>query len=96
MPCSVRRHLRLEQRERGLDEAVYVESFLTLNAVGGDCLDNFHRMREAPEVTHMTGYQMPSAEGVRQFLYRFHEDRLIEQAQRELAVGQVSYYLFRR
>ncbi len=91
VPGSVKRHLRLKQRERGLDEAAYVESFLTLNAVGGDCLQDFDQLREAPDVTQMAGYQMPGAEGARKFLYRFHEDGLIEQAQRELAVDQVSY-----
>jgi hypothetical protein len=39
----------------------------------------------------MAGYQMPSAEGARKFLYRFHQDALIEQAQQELAADQVSY-----
>jgi hypothetical protein len=32
VPGSVARHLRLKQRERGFDEATYVESFLVLNA----------------------------------------------------------------
>lgn len=91
VPGSVKRHLRLKQRERGLDEASYVESFLTLNAVGGDCLEDFDQLREGADVTQMAGYQMPSAEAARKFLYRFHEEGLIEQAQRELAVGQVSY-----
>lgn len=91
VPGSVKRHLRLKQRERGLDEAAYVESFLTLNAVGGDCLEDFDPLREAPDVTQMTGYQLPSAEAARKFLYRFHEEELIEQAQRELPVGRVSY-----
>jgi len=91
VPGSVKRHLRLKQRERGLDEASYVESFLTLNAVGGDCLEDFDQLHEAPDVTQMAGYQMPSAEAARKFLYRFHEEALIEQAQQELAVGQVSY-----
>jgi hypothetical protein len=36
------------------------------------------------------GYQVPSAEGAWKFLYRFHEDAKIEQAQRELAIDQVS------
>jgi hypothetical protein len=91
VPGSVRRHLRLKQRERGLDEAAYVESVLTLNAVGGDCLEDFDPLREAADVTQMTGYQMPGAEGAQKFLYRFHEVELIEQAQRELPVGRVSY-----
>jgi hypothetical protein len=64
---------------------------LTLNAVGGDCLDDFDALRESADVTQMAGYQMPSAEGARKFLYRFHQDALIEQAQQELAADQVSY-----
>lgn len=91
VPGSVKRHLPLKQRERGLDEAAYVESFLTLNAVGGDCLEDFDQLREAPDVTYMAGYPMPSAEAARKFLYRFHQEELIEQAQQELGLGQVSY-----
>ncbi len=33
---NVKRNLHLKQRERGLDEAAYVENFLVLNAVGGE------------------------------------------------------------
>ncbi len=91
VPGSVKRHLQLKQRDRGLDEAAYVESFVVLNAVGGDCLDDFDPLREAADVTQMAGYRMPSAEAARKFLYRFHEDVLITQAQQQLAVGQVSY-----
>ncbi|CAN5222769.1 hypothetical protein BH24GEM2_BH24GEM2_16720 [soil metagenome] len=91
VPGSVKRHLRLKQRERGLDEAAYVESFLVLNAVGGGCLDDFDPLREAADVTQMTGYQMPSAEAARKFLYRFHEEELITKAQQSWAGDQVSY-----
>jgi hypothetical protein len=91
VPGSVKRNLHLKQRERGLDEAAYVESFLVLNAVGGDCLEDFDGLHEAPDLEQMLGYAAPSAEGARKFLYRFHEDAKIEQAQRELAIDQVSY-----
>ncbi len=46
VPGSVKRHLHLKQRQRGFDEATYVESFLVLNALGGDCLEDFDRLRE--------------------------------------------------
>jgi hypothetical protein len=46
-PGSVNRHLRVKQREWGLDEAAYVKSFPTLNAVGGDCLEDFDQLGEA-------------------------------------------------
>lgn len=48
VPGSVKRNLHLKQRERGLDEAAYVESFLVLNAVGGDCLEDFRRNPRLP------------------------------------------------
>jgi len=35
---SVGRHVSVKQHQRGLDEASYVESFLILNAAGGECL----------------------------------------------------------
>jgi hypothetical protein len=39
----------------------------------------------------MLGHEMPSPEAVRKFLYQFHDESRIGAAQRELAVGQVSY-----
>lgn len=46
VPESVSRNLTMKQRQRGFDEATYVESFLVLNALGGDCLEDFDRLRE--------------------------------------------------
>ena len=43
---SVERHVTVKQRQRGLDEASYVESFLILNAAGGECLDDFAHLRQ--------------------------------------------------
>jgi hypothetical protein len=91
VPGSVRRNLPLKKRERGFDEATYVESFLVLNAVGGDCLEDFDRLREDPGLAEMLGHEVPSAEAARKFLYQFHEEEKIQQAQRELPVDQVSY-----
>ena len=56
------RHLRIKQRERGFDEASYVESFLVLNALGGDCLEDFERLREDGGLRQMLGHEMPSPE----------------------------------
>ncbi len=33
--------MSVKQRQRGLDEAGYVESFVILNTAGGECLDDF-------------------------------------------------------
>ena len=44
--ASVRQHVQIKQRERGYDEATMVESFVVLNAVGGECLDDFQHFRD--------------------------------------------------
>lgn len=91
VPGSVKRHLQIKQRERGLDAASYVESFLVLNALGGECLDDFHRLREDDGLAEMLGHAVPSPEAARQFLYHFHAQEKLEKAQQELPVGQVCY-----
>jgi hypothetical protein len=91
VPGRVKRHLEIKQRDRGLDEAGYVESFLVLNALGGDCLEDFERLREDEGLAEMLGHSVPSCAAARKFLYAFHDASKLEQAQKELPVGQVSY-----
>src|SRR5258708_911448 len=42
---SVARHIQIKQRQRGYDEATFVESFVLMNGVGGVCLDDFEQLR---------------------------------------------------
>ena len=91
VPGSVERHLRVKQRERGFDEATYVESFLVLNAAGGDCLEDFDQLRADAGLSELLGHAVPSAEAARKFLYQFHDGEKIEQAQQALAAERVSY-----
>jgi hypothetical protein len=91
VPGSVKRHVQVKQRQRGLDEAGYVESFVVLNALGGECLEDFDRLREDEGLSEMLGHEMPSPEAARKFLYQFHDENKVEQAQQELPAGQVSY-----
>src|SRR5665811_799234 len=91
VPGSVQRHLQIKQRERGFDKATYIESFLVLNAVGGDCVEDFEPLREDAGLAAMLGHPSASAEAARKFLYQFHDEAKIEQAQRELPSGRVSY-----
>lgn len=89
--ASVQRNLRLKQRRRGLDEACYVESFLALNAVGGECLDDFDVLREDLGMAAMLGYEPPSPEAARKFLYQFHDEERMTQARgQQLALGRAS------
>lgn len=88
---SVKRHVQIKQRQRGYDEATFVESFVILNAVGGECLDDFERLREDGGLAEMLGHEMPSPEAARKFLYQFHDEAKITEAKQQLALGQVAY-----
>lgn len=90
LPRSVQRNISIKQRQRGLDEAGYIESFLILNAAGGECLDDFAHLRQ-DGLKDLIGHELPSPEAARKFLYQFHDEQLIEQAQQRLEPGQVSY-----
>jgi hypothetical protein len=71
---SVGRHLHLKQRQRGLDEASYVEGFLVLNTLGGDCLEDVDRLRKDESLAAMVGHELPSPNAARKFLYDFHDE----------------------
>jgi len=91
LPASVGQHMRIKQRERGYDEASLVESFVILNGVGGDCLDDFDQLRQDQVLAEMIGHSLPSPAAARQFLYQFHSEEKIEEAKQQLGLGQVAY-----
>jgi hypothetical protein len=91
LPASVRQHVRVKQRERGYDEATMVESFVILNAVGGECFEDFQRLREDPALSEMIGHGIPSPEAARKFLYQFHEQDKIEEAQQRRSGDEIAY-----
>src|SRR6202171_1703804 len=62
LPRSVERHVSVKQRQRGLDEASYVESFVILNAAGGECLDDFAHLRQE-RVCALIGTHTPTLAG---------------------------------
>lgn len=89
--AGVKRNIRVKQRKRGLDEACYVESFLVLNAVGGECLDDFAVLREDLGMEAMLGYEPPSAEAAGKFLRQFHDEATIAKArQQQLELDRAS------
>jgi hypothetical protein len=90
LPASVKRNVSIKQRQRGWDEATYVESFVILNATGGECLDDFARLRQ-DAVSELIGHRLPSPEAARKFLYQFHDEQRIEAARHQLGPGKSSY-----
>jgi len=91
LPGSVQQHVHIKERQRGYDEATFVESFVILNAVGGECLDDFQHLRQDPVLSELVGHALPSPEAARNFLYGFHEEERIEEAKQRRASDQIAY-----
>ncbi|HZT68249.1 MAG TPA: transposase [Terriglobia bacterium] len=91
LPASVREQVRVKERQRGYEEATLVESFVIWNAAGGECLDDFERLRQDPGLAEMVGHELPSPAAARQFLDAFHEDGKIEEAKQRRLPGQTAY-----
>ena len=91
LPAKVREHVRIKERERGYDEATMVESFVVLNAVGGECCDDFERLREDPGLSELIGHGIPSPAAARKFLNQFHEEEKIEAAKARRTGDEIAY-----
>ena len=91
VPARVRQHVQIKQRERGYDEATMVESFVVLNAVGGERVDDFQHFRDDAGLKEMLGHEVPSPESARQFLNCFHSEEKIEQARQQRKPKQIAF-----
>ena len=89
---SVARNLHIKKRDRGYDEATFVESFVLLNSVGGDCLDDFDQLRADGGLASMLGHDLPSPGAARNFLYEFHDESRIDEAKQQcIVLGTKAY-----
>src|SRR6202158_1022611 len=91
LPGSVQQHVSIKERERGYDEATLVESFVILNAAGGECVDDFVHLRSDPGLAELIGHELPSPEAARKFLNAFHEEEKIEEAQQRRLPDEIAY-----
>src|SRR5438132_1356035 len=91
LPQAIAQHVLIKQRQRGYDEATFIESFVVLNAVGGECLEDFEQLRADTGLSELIGHGLPSPEAARNFLYEFHEDAKIEEAQLRLKEDEKAY-----
>ena len=91
LPAQGREHVRIKERERGYDEATMVESFVVLNAVGGECCDDFARLREDPGLSELIGHGAPSPAAARKFLNPFHDEEKIEAAKGRRRGDEIAY-----
>ena len=91
LPGSVKRHVQVKERERGYDEATFIESFMVLHAAGGECVDDFERLRQDAGLEELIGHEVPSPSAALQFLYQFHDEEKIEEAKRGRAPDEEAY-----
>lgn len=91
VPQSVARHIKIQQRQRGYDEATFVESLVLWNGVGGDCLDDLEQLRADGGLEEMLGHAIPSPEAARNFRYEFPSEANIETARQQRSLGEIAY-----
>ena len=91
LPKSISERVHVKERDRGYDEATFVESFVILNAAGGECVDDFQRLRDDAGLADLIGHDLPSASAALQFLYAFHEEEKIAEAKQQRLPGQIAY-----
>jgi len=77
LPRSIQKHLPILERQGKYREADYIESFISVFAGGGDCVDDFELLRTDQGLKKL-GLKVPSPEAVRFFLNAFHEEERLE------------------
>jgi hypothetical protein len=76
IPALAAAHLQLKQRQRGFDEAQYLEAIVLLQTAGGDCPEDMQLLGNDPCLERGLGFQLPKVSAVRGFLERFHDAAL--------------------
>ena len=69
-------NLQLKRRQRGYEEAQFIETVLLLQAVGGDCPEDLALLNQDAMLGRALGYELPRVTALRNFLERFHDEEL--------------------
>jgi len=62
-----------------------------LHAAGGECGEDFERLRGDPGLAEMIGHELPSPRAALEFLYAFHGEEKIAEAQQRRLPEQIAY-----
>jgi len=76
LPDLIKANLTLRQRQRGFEEAQCIESICLLQAVGGECPEDLRLLLGDDCLERGLGYRLPKVTAVREFLERFHDQKL--------------------
>jgi len=82
--------LGIRQRQSGATDAKKVEALVLLMAAGGENIEDVEVLRADKGLMRLCG-SLPSADVLRTFLHAFHDERLLDQAQRDRPASQVAY-----
>jgi len=88
---AIAQHVHIRARQSGYTEAEKIEALVLLLAAGGDCLDDIAVLQADGGLRRLLGRRFPSADRLRHFLYAFHDEELIANAQAQRPAGQVAY-----
>lgn len=77
--AAAERALPKKRSPKGLTQGQMVESFVLLNALGGDCIEDMERLRQDRGLAAMLGYHPPAPETARQWLDKFHDEELMNE-----------------
>lgn len=76
LPRSIKNHLPILERQGKYREADYIESFISVFAAGGDCVEDFELLREDEGLKKLQ-LRVPSPEAIRWFLNAYHEEEAL-------------------
>jgi hypothetical protein len=71
------RVLPAKKNPKGLGPGQMVESLVVLSALGGECLDDFGKLRGDLGLEAILGYELPAPSTARASLERFHEEEVL-------------------
>ena len=91
VPVSADLNLQFKARRSGFTEGQSVEALLLLQIAGGDCPEDAVLLEDDACLERGLGYALPKARTVRDFLERFHDERL--EALRPAREDQKSFIL---
>jgi hypothetical protein len=84
VPEAIRQHLRLFPQAREFDEETLVTAVVLLLCSGGEYLDDLRPLKNDEALKALLGFELPSPDTARQFLYLFHDDALVKEAEASL------------
>jgi hypothetical protein len=91
LEAAIAQHVCVRERQSGYTETEKIEALVLLLAAGGDCLDDIAVLQADGGLRRLLGRRLPSADRLRHFLYAFHDEQLIADAQAQRPAGQVAY-----